>query len=168
MPCKTITPGQIIVREEIEILVVEDSPTQAAQLQYLLEGFGCRVRTVNNGQEALESMHAQKPTLVISDIQMPLMDGWELCRSIKSDENLKDIPIIILTSLAEPDDIINGLKCGAESFFVKPPEEKVLLSQIEYILMNKKIRQSGGASFGIEIYFGGQKHSIYPERFQII
>ncbi|TAL43476.1 MAG: response regulator, partial [Methylovulum sp.] len=77
------------------ILIAEDSRTQAEQLCYLLEQHGYQATVTANGREALEEAMIQKPALVISDIMMPEMDGYELCKAIKSDETLKDIPIIL-------------------------------------------------------------------------
>jgi len=82
-----------------EIFVVEDSATQAEQLTHLLEVRGFGVTVAKNGKQALELMHERKPTLVITDIVMPGMDGYELCRLIKNDEKLKDLPVLLVTSL---------------------------------------------------------------------
>ena len=81
----------------VEILIVEDSPTQAEYLKSLLESRGFHVFVVSNGKEGLASIRAHKSTLVISDIMMPEMDGFEMCHQIKSDEKLKDVPVILLT-----------------------------------------------------------------------
>jgi len=78
----------------LSILIAEDSRTQAEQLGFLLEQHGYLVTIAANGKQALEASQAQKPTLIISDIVMPEMDGYELCKAIKSDAKLKDIPVI--------------------------------------------------------------------------
>ncbi len=82
----------------VEILIVEDSLTQAMMLKYILEREGYVVRTANNGQEALISISRARPTIIISDILMPEMDGYQLCKRLKSDPNLKDIPVMLLTA----------------------------------------------------------------------
>ncbi|MBT4483244.1 MAG: PAS domain S-box protein, partial [Candidatus Latescibacteria bacterium] len=146
----------------------EDSPTQAAQIQYLLEDMGYMVSVAQNGREGLDFLKKHKPSIIISDIMMPIMDGWELCSRIKSDEELKKIPVIILTTLSDPLDIIRGLKSGAESFIIKPPNKRMLSSRIKFILANKELREMGSAEFGVEIVFADQKHFITPERVQII
>ncbi|MDD5765412.1 MAG: response regulator [Candidatus Marinimicrobia bacterium] len=150
------------------ILIVEDSPTQAERLKYLLEKQDYTIILAHNGIEALEILAVNHPTLVISDIVMPGMDGYELCKTIKSKENLKDLPVMLLTSLTDPEDVVKGLLCGADNFVTKPYNEKVLLSQIEYILVNKKIRDTHFAEMGIDIYFSGKKHQITSSRLQII
>ena len=102
--------------KEIHILIVEDSLTQAMQLQFLLEKNGYPVTTANNGQEGIDFAKKVEPALIISDIVMPQMDGYEMCRIIKSDENLKEIPVILLTSLSNPEDVIKALACNADNF----------------------------------------------------
>ena len=74
--------------KKVEILIVEDSPTQAVKLQYILENHDYHVTAVQNGIEALNILKEYKPTLIISDIIMPEMDSYELCKKIKSDKNL--------------------------------------------------------------------------------
>ncbi len=152
----------------IEILIVEDSQTQALQLQYILENQGYRISVARDGREGLDYLKKQQPSIVISDIQMPEMDGWELCSRIKSDDDLKDIPVILLTSLSDPKDIVKGLKSGANSFLIKPPKEELLFSRIKYVLANYELRKNKGAEFGIEFYFAEERHYITPERVQII
>lgn len=128
------------------ILIAEDSRTQAEHLQHLLEESGFKVTAVSDGSQALEAAREHKPSLVISDIMMPEMDGYELCREIKSDAQLKDVPVILLTSLSSPDDVIQGLQCGADNFIKKPYNEKHLLSRIDYILANQALRQEPQAA----------------------
>ena len=113
-----------------KILVVEDSPTQAIRLQHILETRGFEVAVAFNGKAALEHLEHDRPSIVISDVIMPEMDGYELCKRIKSDEGLKDIPVILLTSLSDPEDIIRGLEVGADNFITKPYQEKLLVSRI--------------------------------------
>src|ERR1700693_179302 len=110
-----------------KILIAEDSRTQAEQLGFLLEQHGYQVTITADGKQALEAAQAQKPDLIISDIMMPEMDGYELCKAIKSDEKLKDIPVILVTTLSDAQDVIRGLECGADNFIRKPYDERYLL-----------------------------------------
>ncbi|MGA1867611.1 MAG: response regulator [bacterium] len=152
----------------ITILIVEDSHTQALKLQNILQEIGYIVMVALNGKEAMVSLKKERPNIVISDIVMPDMNGYELCRQIKADEKLKNIPVLLLTTLSEPEDIIKGLDCGADSFLIKPYEREQLLSHIQYILINNSMRSEIGARVGIEIFFAGKKHFINPERIQIL
>jgi len=153
---------------ETEILIAEDSPTQAEQLKQLLEEHKFRVSTAINGKDALEQLALHQPTLVISDIMMPELDGYGLCSAIKSDEKLKHIPVMLVTTLSDPGDVIRGLECGADNFIRKPYEEKYLLSRIKYLLMNVELRKNQRMQMALEIDIGGKKHFISAERQQIL
>ena len=154
--------------QKIEILVVEDSATQAEQLGYILEQQGYTVLMARNGREALEIISSSLPTMVISDIIMPDMDGYTLCKKIKSDENLKNIPILLLTSLGDAEDVLKGLACGADNFITKPYDEQYLLTRIHHILLNVDLRRETKVQMGVEIFFGGKKYYITSERQQIL
>jgi two-component system sensor histidine kinase/response regulator len=104
----------------VEILIVEDSPTQAEKLQYILGKKGYRVIAAPNGKMALEILNSNLPDIVISDIVMPEMDGYELCKRLRADERFKYIPVILVTTLTDPKDVIKGLECGANNFIVSP------------------------------------------------
>jgi PAS domain S-box-containing protein/diguanylate cyclase (GGDEF)-like protein len=152
----------------IEILIAEDSPTQAEKLQHLLEEHGYAVTTAPDGKQALAAAQRRKPTLLISDIVMPEMDGYELCKAIKSDDALRDIPVILVTTLSDVMDIMKGLACGADNFIRKPYEDKYLLARVDYLLMNQELRKGQKMQMGMEIHLGGQKHFITAERQQIL
>ena len=150
------------------ILIVEDSATQAERLKYGLEQHGYHSSCARNGQQALESMRAAAPTLVISDIVMPEMDGYELCRRIKQDQHFKNIPVILLTSLSDPVDVVSGLECGSDNFVFKPYEEEYLLTRIAYLLANRHLRETESTKMGVEIFFAGRKFFISSDRLQIL
>ena len=161
-------PGKTTANSDIEILVVEDSPTQAEQLRHLLNEHGYKVTVAANGKEAITAMKKRKPAILISDILMPEMDGYALCEKVKSDEKLKDIPVILLTSLSSVQDVVRGLQSGADNFIRKPYDGKYLLSRIHYILVSQELRRGQKMHMGVEIYLGGQKHFIACERQQIV
>lgn len=152
----------------VNILVVEDSPTQAEQLTYILEQHGYRLSTVRNGREALALIGRTPPTLVISDIVMPEMDGYELCRRIKQDDGLSNTPVILLTSLSDPADVVRGLEAGADSFIFKPYDEQYLLARVAYILANRHLREQESTQMGIEVFFAGRSFFITSDRLQIL
>ena len=154
--------------EEIEILIVEESLSQAEQLQHILEQHNHKVSVVHHAHPALAAMREHKPQIVISAVLLPEMDGYALCREIKGDENLKDIPVILLTLLSDTKDIIRGLECGADNFITKPYDEKLLISRIEYIVLNRELHVGAGTQTGLEIIFNGEKYSITPERQQMV
>ena len=149
-----------------EILVVEDSPTQAEKLKHLLQVHGYRIRVAKNGSEALSLLQEFRPSLVITDVLMPIVNGYELCAAIKGQEQLRDIPVILLTSLSDPKDVLEALKCGANNFITKPYDDAYLLSHIRFILANAET-QGDRLKMGIEITVGGSVHYISSDRQQI-
>ena len=146
-----------------DILIAEDSPTQAAQVKFLLESFHYKVVVTQNGQQALDWLSDHKPSLVISDIVMPEMNGFELCEKIKSCEHTEDIPVILLTSLSDPNEVIEGLSCGADSFITKPYNKEALITNIEKILIEKAAPASKEDKLGIEINYDGKKRLVRAE-----
>jgi PAS domain S-box-containing protein len=156
------------IRGPLKILIVEDSPTQAEQLRFILEQRNFNVTSARNGQEALAAMRAQKPTLVINDINMPEMDGYELCRSIRADGDLSAVPVILLTSLSDPEDVFRGLECGADNFITKPYDEGTLLARVHYLLANVHLRSHETPQINMEIFLAGQRHVITAGRAQIL
>ncbi|WP_448382702.1 response regulator [Desulfosoma sp.] len=158
----------ITTKEPEHILVVEDSFTQAVKLQSLLEHNGFHVTLAHDGAAALSILQRTRPTMVISDIVMPEMDGYELCRRIKSDKSTADIPVILVTQLSEPEDILKGLECGADNFITKPYDENFLLSRIQYIVINRRLRKKIRTDMGLEVFFANRKHFITSDRIQIL
>ncbi|MBI2926821.1 MAG: response regulator [Verrucomicrobia bacterium] len=152
----------------VEILVVEDSPTQAQRLQHILEQQGYHVTVAANGREALAAAEQRKPTLIISDVVMPVMDGYQLCRHVKGDDGLGETPVILVTTLSDPHDVIRGLECRADNFILKPYDERYLLGRVQFVLVNREMRRAEQSGMGVEICFNGQKHFITADRLQIL
>ncbi|MBI2493377.1 MAG: response regulator, partial [Candidatus Rokubacteria bacterium] len=150
------------------ILAVEDSPTQAEQLRHVLEEGGYEVIVAANGSQALSEARRHPPIAVVSDIVMPEMDGYTLCRRLKADAELKDIPVILVTELSGPHDILRALECGADSVIRKPYDERYLLSRLSYVQVNRELRKSEKTRMGVEIDIGGQRHFVSAERRQIL
>ncbi|MBI4867438.1 MAG: response regulator [Candidatus Wallbacteria bacterium] len=152
-----------------EVLIVEDSPTQALQLRFMLERHGFTVRLAENGRQALELVAGRRPQLVLSDMGMPLMDGCELSRRLKDEPGLAGIPVILLTSLAEPDDLIRALQSGADGFLAKPCNEQTLLSRIGRLLAaREQPRGELPQRFVMEVALADRVHSISVDRFQVV
>jgi len=164
-----MTSPLVSPRPSMEILIVEDSPTQAERLQYILQREGFTVTWARHGQEALALLSHYRPDLIISDIMMPQMNGFELCQAIKSNAQWRQIPVILLTSLSSMEDVMHGLKCGADNFITKPYNDYLLLRRIEFILHNRDNQKAADMEGqGIEIIFGGQRHYINSEPSQIL
>ncbi|MGD0343190.1 MAG: response regulator, partial [Bacteroidales bacterium] len=154
--------------DQTDILIVEDSATQAAQIKYLLESQHYKVDVTREGQQALIWLSEHKPALVISDIVMPEMDGFELCEKIKSDKRTEDIPVILLTSLSDPEEVIEGLSSGADSFITKPYDKEYLISNIKKILSEKIVPEAKRNTKGTEINYGGKKRLIHTGTQKVI
>jgi len=150
------------------VLAAEDSLVQSKKLQHFFNKNKIQGVVCPNGAEALARARMEKPILIISDIMMPEMDGYSFCSHVKKDEQLNDVPFILLTSLGDPLDIIKGLQAGADNFITKPYEEDYLLTRIHYLLANRQIRQMGSGDVSIEIIFQNQKFSINSDKKQIL
>jgi len=151
-----------------KILIVEDSATQAQRLQYILQQHGYEVAMAADGRVALEVVQQFAPTLIISDVNMPEIDGYELARRIKAHPKSRDIPVILVTSMSDPQDVILGLECGADSFVLKPYDEQYLLGRVRYVLANREMRREQDVGMAVEIYFNDRKHLITADRLQIL
>jgi PAS domain S-box-containing protein len=150
------------------ILVVEDSPTQAEKVRLILEGEGFEVETARDGQEGKEKLEASTFDLVVSDIVMPRLSGYELCRWVKSEPKTRDIPVILLTALNDPMDIIQALEAGADNFISKPYEPDYLVARIRSILDNRRLRPEGKLSVNVEMLFMGRRFTIGSGKEQIL
>jgi len=153
--------------KDVKVLIVEDSPTQTMILEALLKIRGCSVKTAANGHEAIEKLKKEIPTIVISDVVMPGMSGYELCKTMKANPELKEIPVILLTSLFDPVDVIKAIECGADNFLVKPCPKQLLYFHIENILENRKIRREVTADNTFDFYFGGVRYHLPMNPLQI-
>lgn len=152
----------------IKVLIVEDSLTQGLQLKQSLEEHHLTVTLANDGMDAIEKLKDSLPDIIISDIEMPRMDGYQLCRYLKTDEKLKNIPFIILTNLSEPTDVIKGIECGADGFMTKPYDLSLLLSNISDVLGNKKILSQESEIKQIALFLSGQEYRLTVNQTQII
>ena len=135
LPSFSMPAGPAPERVTPSILVVDDSLTTRALEKSILEACGYRVRVAVAGLEALAHLRAEKADLVITDIQMPRMDGFELLSALKKDQNLNQIPVIVVTSLERPEDQERGLTLGADAYIVKRKfDQAELLAAIRQIL----------------------------------
>jgi CheY-like chemotaxis protein len=116
-------------------LIVDDQEENLYLLEFVLEGAGYEVERAENGASALQKARHHPPDVVISDILMPVMDGYALCREWKADEKLKHIPFIFYTATyTDPKDRDFALSLGADRFVIKPQEPDVLLRLVREVL----------------------------------
>ncbi len=151
-----------------KILVVEDSRTQAEYLRHILENEGCRVTLAENGNVALEQIAIDRPSIVFTDIVMPEMDGYELCRRIKADTSMKNIPVILVTQLFDPADVIRGLEVGADDFIIKPFDAGSIRQRIATIIEKLQQPDPDGTPAALPITLGGKTVRIPSSRIQIL
>jgi response regulator RpfG family c-di-GMP phosphodiesterase len=135
---------------DAKILLVDDDPVTLRILRRALEATGAYdVRTASNGNEGLAAAEEFRPDLIISDRAMPLMDGLELCRRVKSQPELSSCLFVVLTSLTETEDRVQGLEQGADDYLVKPMPAEELRARVRTILRRRRAgdtaEPSGGA-----------------------
>ena len=142
------------------ILVVEDSPTQSMYLKLLLEEQGYRVHVARDGRQGLHAACEKRPQLIISDVVMPQMTGYEMCRAVKNDPELAQIPLILLTTLSDPEDILKGIEAKADYYLTKPFDETALLSRVKDILTHAPAVKTGEKWEELEIVIGGKRRKV--------
>lgn len=118
-----------------KILVVDDDINICELLQLYLENEGYTVFVANNGQEAVDKFHAKEPDLVLLDIMLPKMDGWQVCREIRKTSSA---PIIMLTAKGETFDKVLGLELGADDYVTKPFDAKEVMARVKAVLRRTK------------------------------
>jgi signal transduction histidine kinase len=153
------------MKQPIDIVIAEDSMTQALELRYLLESRDYTVRVGRDGREALEHVTQRAPDMVISDIVMPNMDGYELCSAIRSNEAIRDLPVILLTALSDAGDVLKALECGADYFVTKPYREEFIINKIEQIIASRCAPAAGG---GNTLIYDGQEHRIESDPLRVL
>jgi len=119
------------------ILVADDDPLSIKLLNFRLRSVGHEVILAVNGGEALEITTREKPDLVLLDIMMPVMNGFQVLRKLKSQEETKDIPVIMLTSKVQEKDVVFGLEGGAEDYITKPFSFAELNARVNHVLASR-------------------------------
>ncbi|MFN2227965.1 MAG: response regulator [Anaerolineae bacterium] len=126
------------MRDKPMILVADDRPDNVELVRDLLTMEDYLVLDATNGQEALDQIRAHLPDLILLDLDMPLLDGYEVCTRLKADPVTADIPILMLTAWAEPDQRVKGLQLGAEDYLAKPFDYRELLARVRARLRVKQ------------------------------
>lgn len=127
------------MKNPAKILVVDDTPANVKLLSGLLEFNGYEVVTAASGAEALGKVETEQPDLVLLDIMMPGMNGYEVCRTIRKNPATEILPVVMVTSLDPAEERINGLQAGADDFLAKPVDEQELLVRIRSLLRIKEL-----------------------------
>ncbi len=148
------------------IVIAEDSRVQAQILKRALEGRGHAVHLGGNGVEALALVRQHRPAMLISDVEMPEMDGHALCRAVKGDPDLRRTPVLMLTALAATADILDGLQEGADAYVTKPYEAEHILERIEHLLAQDPTGDKPGEP--LEFHYGGKAMRLDVTRRQLL
>ena len=120
------------------VLIVDDEPFNLDVLDQQLSEMGLECISATNGQEALDMAFSHGPDLILLDVMMPVMDGFEACRRLKEDERTRLTPVIIMTALNEADDRVKGIEAGADDFLSKPVYNRELAARIKTALRHKE------------------------------
>lgn len=121
------------------ILVVDDNLQNLELFQAYLEEIDCQIVTAVDGLEAMDAVSEHCPDLILLDIMMPKMSGFEVCKRVKSDDSTSDIPILMVTALSEFGDIERAIDCGADDFLSKPVNKLELLTRVKTMLKLKHL-----------------------------
>jgi sigma-B regulation protein RsbU (phosphoserine phosphatase) len=151
----------------IDVLIAEDNRLQAKILEDRLIKSGYTVRVGRDGQKAFDLAKEKRPDIIVSDIEMPNMTGHELCRAIKSDPSLRSVPLILLSTLSEPEDIIKGLDCGADNYVTKPYRPAYLISRMNSLLKTT-IQEREEDILELEVTLAGTVYKVRSGRQQVL
>lgn len=166
----------------VKILVVDDEKSIVELIKFNLEREGFKVITAFNGYEALEKARNEKPELIILDVMLPGIDGIEVCRSLSSDSNTRQIPIIMLSARTEEVDKVLGLEMGADDYITKPFSPRELIARVKARIRRTQSMQSDIASRDAKLVIGdlvidcdrfevtvnGKKVDLTPKEFELL
>ena len=154
--------------DKYRLLVVEDESTQRLKLEGILTGAGYRVEVACNGEEGLAFAQSNPPHLVLSDIEMPEMDGYELCQRIREDQHLRGTKVVLLTSHSDVADVITGLASGADSYIAKPYDATALLEIVQTLLETGEDPPGYESVEVLRVRLGGRTLEVRSTRQQIL
>lgn len=119
---------------KVKVLIVDDEPFNIDVLEQALDGTDYQVTRASNGQEALGKIHSEQPDLILLDLMMPIVDGFQVLAKVKDDPMLRDIPIIIVSAEHDSKSIVKGIKQGAEDYLTKPIDTAQFLKKVKEFL----------------------------------
>ena len=144
------------------ICIIEDEVDIIHLLKYNLEKEGYEVVSIQSGENAIEFIHVNKPDIILLDIMIPSIDGFEICKELKSKKETKEIPIIMLSAKTEEANIVAGLELGAEDYITKPFSITVLIARLRTVL-----RRSVKVASHNDTVLAFDNLKIYPDRYEV-
>ena len=120
------------------VVIADDDPDIRRLVEMTVSNAGCDVTVASDGEEALERVRESMPDLVILDVLMPRMDGWEVARALKSDPATRDVPVMFLTSRGQEHDVLEGFDSGAIDYMVKPFSPRELQVRVRAVLAKRQ------------------------------
>ena len=162
-------PGPAAGGRGVDVVIAEDSRIQAKMLQRRLVDAGHTVRWGETGVAALALVRERRPDIIVSDIEMPEMTGYEFCKAVKTDPALRTVPFILLSTLADPIDIIRGLDAGADNYVTKPYEPDFLLGRMQSLLATPlSPAEVDPHAATLEVTLAGQQFRVKAGRQQVL
>jgi PAS domain S-box-containing protein len=150
------------------ILIAEDEPIQSLKLHHILTQAGYDVQVADSGQHALETLKTFHADLVLSDVTMPGMDGYELCRQIRLQTELTNVLVVLLTSRTDPGSVFSGLVVGADNYITKPYDAKDLLSRVHKIITDPTRHYLREQTKPLAVTYKGRVYDITANRGQVL
>ncbi|MBX3389591.1 MAG: response regulator [Phycisphaeraceae bacterium] len=124
----------------VNLLLVDDNEQNLELLEAYLEDLSCELRLARDGMEALDAVAAKHPDVILLDVMMPRMSGFQVCAKLKQESATKDIPIIMVTALNEVSDVERAIECGADDFLSKPVNKLELLTRVKSLVRISKMQ----------------------------
>ena len=143
-----------------KLLIIEDDSDLVRALELYFSGAGYEIISAEDGREGLQKLYDERPSIVILDIALPKMDGWDVCRRIRE---LSDVPIVMLTARTQEDERVKGLRLGADDYIVKPFSLKELEARLEAVLRRAREARAERA----EILFANDELVVDADRLAV-
>lgn len=153
---------------KLHVLVVDDELDNRVMMRYFLESWGYEVTLAGNGAEALEKVRTEPPDLVLLDLEMPVMNGFETCDRLKTNPSTENIPVIMFTGLEKTEDKVKGIRKGADDYVVKTVDPEELQARIEMVMRRARRPVAPAAEEEGKALSGSLNDLYFPETMQLI